>query len=339
MIWYPWLNAHYRQLVSLYEAGGAHHALLINSIAGMGDEALVYALSRWLMCRQRQGQKSCGQCHGCCLMLSGNHPDWHVLMTEKKTSVGIDEVRQLTDKLYAHAQQGGEKVVWIPHTESLTDAAAHALLKTLEEPPEKTCFLLTCYEPQRLLATLRSRCFCWQLPCPDTALSLQWLSQQQAEHTEAPTDVERMTALKLSYGAPVAARDLLQPQRWQQRSAICRALMEGLSQRDVLSGLLPLLTHDETAEPLYWLSSLMLDALKWQQRAQDAVVNQDQQPLIQHLAAFFKVTVLVKLMDNWLTCRHQLLSVAGVNRELLLTEQLINWENALYPSSCKLQLC
>src|SRR5476651_1796043 len=129
MTWYPWLSAPYRQLVGQYQSGRGHHAML---------------------------------------MIAANHPDWHVLMPEKgKNSLGVDPVRQLIETLYNYSQQGGAKVVWVPEAELLTEAAANALLKTLEEPPAKTYFLIGCRETSGLLATLRSRCFYWHLPTPD----------------------------------------------------------------------------------------------------------------------------------------------------------------------------
>ncbi len=61
----------------------------------------------------------------------------------ERAALGIDAVREVSDKtLYAHAQLGGAKVVWLPDATQLTEAAANALLKTLEEPPEKTWFFL-----------------------------------------------------------------------------------------------------------------------------------------------------------------------------------------------------
>lgn len=329
MNWYPWLNAPYRQLVGQHSTGRGHHALLLHSLPGNGEDALIYALSRWLMCQQRQGEKSCGECHSCRLMLAGNHPDWYVLTPEKgKSSIGVELVRQLIDKLYSHAQQGGAKVVWLPHAEVLTDAAANALLKTLEEPPEKTYFLLDCHQPASLLATLRSRCFYWYLACPDTAICLQWLNLQWRKRQIPVEPVAMLAALKLSEGAPLAAERLLQPERWSIRSALCSGLREALNRSDLLS-LLPQLNHDDAAERLQWLSSLLLDALKWQQGAGEFVVNQDQLPLVQQLAHIAAMPVLLQLAKQLAHCRHQLLSVVGVNRELLLTEQLLSWETAL----------
>lgn len=324
MNWYPWLNAPYRHLLEQYITGRGHHALLLHAAPGNGDSALFYALSRWLMCQHPQGEKSCGKCHNCRLMLAGNHPDYYVLMPEKeKSSLGIDAVRQVIESLYSHAQQGGAKVVWLPQAEALTEAAANALLKTLEEPPAKTYFLLGCTDPTRLLTTLRSRCFYWHLANPDEPLGLQWLSRQsQGEHRA------HLTALRLHAGAPLAAEQLLRPEQWQQRTELCERLGAALLQSDLLS-LLPVLNSDAVAVKLHWLCTLLVDAMKWQQQAASYLLNQDQQPLVQQLAASLDRRLLPKITQQWLNCRHQLLSITGINRELLLTEMLLNWEQRL----------
>ncbi|PVZ87967.1 DNA polymerase III subunit delta' [Serratia sp. S1B] len=324
MEWYPWLNSSYRHLVGQYRAGRGHHALLLHAAPGNGDAALLYALSRWLICQQRNGDKSCGECHSCRLMLAGHHPDYHVLTPEKgKSSLGIEPIRQVIETLYSHAQQGGAKVVWLPQAELLTEAAANALLKTLEEPPGKTYFLLGCRDPSRLLATLRSRCFYWHLASPDEQFSLQWLNRQGEGD---PT--HRLTALRLNDGAPIAAEQLLQPERWQQRVTLCSTLASALTQGDMLR-LLAVLNHDDVAERLHWLCTLLMDAMKWQQGAASYVLNQDQLPLVQQLANQFSALSLQKNLQLWLNCRHQLLNIVAVNRELLLTEQLLNWEQGL----------
>ncbi|STV74438.1 DNA polymerase III subunit delta' [Klebsiella michiganensis] len=83
-----------------------------------------------------------------------------------------------SEKLYEHARLGGAKVVWIGDAAMLTDAAANALLKTLEEPPENTWFFLACQEPARLLATLRSRCRLYHLAPPTERYALAWLERE-----------------------------------------------------------------------------------------------------------------------------------------------------------------
>lgn len=145
----------------------------------------------------------------------------------------------------------GVKVVWLPHAEQLTEQAANALLKTLEEPPEDTYFLLVCETPARLLPTLRSRCLYWPLPAPNEALGLRWLRQAGFDDS-----LSACTALRLCANAPLAAEALLQPARWP-------------------AGVL----HAQ-----------------WQQ---------------------------------WLLCLRQCQEISGVNRELLLTHHLLNWEQGV----------
>jgi len=319
--WYPWLNAPYRHILARYQEGHGHHALLLHAAKGSGESSLCYALARWLICQRPQGIKSCGQCHSCRLMLAGTHPDFYQPEPEKgRLSLGVDSIRQIIDPLYNHAQQGGAKVVWLPQSELLTEQAANALLKTLEEPPERTYFLLGCREPSRLLPTLRSRCLYWHLAPVDEAAGLLWLSQQGIE-----SDERAGTALRLAGGAPLGALELLQPARWAERLALCAGLQQALLQRNFLL-LLPLLNQDKDDEPLYWLLSLLIDALKWQQGAGGFMINQDQVPLVSDLGERYQAGTLHHQLHQWLRCRGQWREIAGVNRELLLTNQLLNWE-------------
>ena len=140
MNWFPWLNPVYRQVIMQHQAGRAHHALLVQALPGMGDGELVWAISRWLLCQRRDGLKSCGQCHGCQLMLAARILIGTGWRRRRKSALGIDAVRDVNEKLFNHAQQGGAKVVWLPDAGQLTEAAANALLKTLEEPPQNTRF-------------------------------------------------------------------------------------------------------------------------------------------------------------------------------------------------------
>ncbi|WP_058913986.1 DNA polymerase III subunit delta' [Entomohabitans teleogrylli] len=328
MRWYPWLRGDFERLMSLYQSGRGHHALLLHAQAGLGDDALIYALSRWLMCQQPDGNKSCGKCRGCQLMQAGTHPDYHVITPEKgKSTLGIDPVRQVTEALYGRARQGGARVVWIPDAGWLTEAAANALLKTLEEPPQACWFFLGTREPEKLLATLRSRCLYWYLAPPEESYALAWLAR------EAPGDrAQLQAALRLSMGAPAAALELLEPEQWQRRNALCNALGEALNQRDMLS-LLAQLNDDRVLQRLQWLSSLLLDALKWQQGAAAWLMNGDMQPVVAQCAGQLSTTAIHAILHSLLCCRERLAEVAGVNRELLLTEFLLSWEHLMRPGA------
>jgi len=326
MKWYPWLRPDFEQLIASYQAGRGHHALLIHALPGMGDDALIYAITRYLMCQQPVENKSCGQCKGCQLMQAGTHPDYYALTPEKgKSTLGIDAVREVSEKLYEHARLGGAKVVWISDAALLTDAAANALLKTLEEPPVSTWFFLACREPARLLATLRSRCRMHHLSPPAENYALAWLGRESTASPEA-----RQTALRLSGGSPGAAQQLL-ADNWTHRETLCNAFDTALNQADWLS-LLSLLNHEQGAERLQWLASLLMDALKIQQGAK-LLTNMDVQPLVTRLAHQIRATRLQAMLTALFRCREQLLTVTGVNRELLLTDLLLCWEHYLQPGT------
>ena len=327
MKWYPWLRPHFDQLISSYQSGRGHHALLIQSLPGMGDDALIYAITRFLMCQQPEGSKSCGKCRGCQLMQAGTHPDYYTLEPEKgKSSLGIDAVREVSEKLYEHARLGGAKVVWLKDAALLTEAAANALLKTLEEPPVNTWFFMSCREPGRLLATLRSRCRLHHLAAPQESWALSWLEREVTASQDGA-----LTALRLSSGAPAAALELLQKETWAQRVQLCDALSGTLESRDWLS-LLSALNHEHAPARLHWLASLLLDALKLQQGAQ-LLSNTDVWPLVNTLANQLSGAILRAIFHDVSVCREQLLSVTGVNRELLLTDLLLRTEHYLQPGT------
>lgn len=325
MNWYPWLNQYYRQIIRSHQEAHHHHALLVKSLPGLGDDALVWATGRWLMCQQPDGIKSCGICHGCQLMRAGNHPDWHCLAAEKgKASVGVDAVRTVTETLWHSAQQGGAKCVWLPDAAQLSEAAANALLKTLEEPPGNTWFFLCCHAVSRLPATLRSRCQYLHLAPPAESYGLAWLRQQ----ISLP-DVSLTAALRLSSGAPAAALALLADGPWSQRQMLCQTLQQAL-QQDILQ-LLPVLNQTDGVTRIGWLCALLVDAVKWQQGGGQFIINTDQLPLVVALAQRQSMSALDKCFHGWMICRDHLQHIVAVNRELLITEQLLDWEQYILP--------
>lgn len=329
MKWYPWLRAPFQQLISQYQAGRGHHALLVYALPEMGDDALIYAICRWLMCQHPQGHKSCGECHSCRLMQAGSHPDSYYIGLEKgKSTIGIDVIREMTEKLYSHSQQGGSKVVRIAQVDKLTEAAANALLKTLEEPPANTWFFLNCREPAHLPATLRSRCLSWHLSPPAESFSLAWLARETQQHPpEALT-----AALRLSGGAPAAALQLLEPALWKQREKLCDSLEKACDSGDMLT-LLTEFNHENATHTVHWLCTLLMDAVKYQQGVSDGLSNNDRLPLVIKLTQHSSPALLHSLLYTWFHCRDTLLNVVGVNRELILTETLLTWERLLQPGT------
>lgn len=326
MQWYPWLAPYHQQLVQQHQQQRAHHARLIHALPGMGAEALVWGMARWLMCLRPQQTKACGECHGCKLMIANHHPDWYPLRAEKgKHQLGIDMIREACEKLYYRAQQGGAKIVWIESAEQLTEAAANALLKTLEEPPENCWFFITTTHPESLPATLRSRCMTIQLLPPAETQSLAWLLRQSRQNI---TEMMALSALRLTGGAPGAALALLTSDTWQQRQHLCQVLQQSLP-HNPLALLSEINISASITERLHWLITIMLDVVKVQQGAEKWLINSDQQALVISLAKVLDSSSLQKIIEQLNRCRYQLLSTPQLNHELMLCQTLLEWESLL----------
>jgi len=97
--------------------------------------------------------------------MSGNHPDVHVVETQK-TSIGIEQITLLQQKLYRKTYEGKYRICLISEADKLTIAAANALLKVAEEPPEATVIVLSTGNAEGIIATLRSRAQTVYLPPP-----------------------------------------------------------------------------------------------------------------------------------------------------------------------------
>ena len=133
-------------------AGDMSHAWLFTGPPGSGRSNAALAFAAALQC-ERGG---CGQCHSCHEVQVGSHPDVRVTRTEK-LSIGVDEVRELV-RSSALAPVGNRwQVMVVEDADRLTDQAANALLKAIEEPTERTVWLLCAPTVEDVLPTIRSR--------------------------------------------------------------------------------------------------------------------------------------------------------------------------------------
>jgi DNA polymerase III subunit delta' len=135
-------------------SGRLAHAYLFAGPDGIGKRLMALALARVLFCMHGTG---CGECPACRKLDHRNHPDLHVLEADG-SSIKIEQVRALQRDLSLRPLEASRKVCLIEAADTMTVAAANALLKTLEEPRGDTVLLLLSSQPQRLLETIRSRC-------------------------------------------------------------------------------------------------------------------------------------------------------------------------------------
>ncbi|MDV6011374.1 DNA polymerase III subunit delta' [Haloechinothrix sp. LS1_15] len=132
------------------------HAWLFTGPPGSGRSVAARTFAAALQCAVGTG---CGQCGGCTTALAGTHADVHVVEPEG-LSIPVAEMRALVQTAARHPATGRWQVVIIADADRLTEGASNALLKAVEEPPERTVFLLCAPSdhPEDVSITIRSRC-------------------------------------------------------------------------------------------------------------------------------------------------------------------------------------
>ncbi|WP_404339897.1 AAA family ATPase [Pseudoalteromonas mariniglutinosa] len=171
----PWLENVHQQLMVSFASGRFHHAQLFNGLEGVGKQLLVKQLADALLCVQAESLIACGQCKSCLLNQADTHPDKRSIRVDGQ-SIGVDEIREISEFMQHSAAQNGNKVVVLQQCHKMTTAAANALLKTLEEPSAGRYLLLTTEHVSQLPATVLSRCARSDVKVTDTAVAKQWLA-------------------------------------------------------------------------------------------------------------------------------------------------------------------
>ena len=229
---YPWQQAFWQKLLHSRQFWG--HALLLKGKKGIGKYDFARRLAQSLLCSAPAANlQACDQCVSCGWFEQNGHPNFYQIVPEALTAVanenaekeesdeksgtttkksasqqiGIEQIRKLDDFVYLTGHQGGYKIVLIYPAETMNAAAANALLKKLEEPPENVLFILVTHQAQHLLSTVRSRCQQLAMPLPDVAASAAWLRQKGVTDTEeylAAAGYAPLSALLLAQGGDAA---------------------------------------------------------------------------------------------------------------------------------------
>ena len=237
----PWLQ---RQLEALLAQRG--HAWLLQGPSGLGQFELALTLVRAWLCDQPTPHGACGHCASCHAIDVHTHTDLAVLMPEtdmiergwplpekaqsdiddkkRKPSkdIRVDAMRETIEFAQRSSGRGRGKAVLVYPAERMNAVTANALLKTLEEPPGDTRFVLATDAAHQLLPTIRSRCLTHTLNWPEPAEALAWLAGQGVQGDEGAA------LWRASGGRPAEALALAQGKNAARHWAeLPRALAQG----------------------------------------------------------------------------------------------------------------
>ena len=145
-----------RTLSRAVTSGQTSHAYLFTGPRGTGKTSTAKILARALNCAEGPTLTPCGICDSCRSISDGSSMD--VFEIDAASNRGIDEIRDLRESVKFAPTEGHYKIYIIDEVHMLTTEAFNALLKTLEEPPERVIFILATTEPHKVPATIQSRC-------------------------------------------------------------------------------------------------------------------------------------------------------------------------------------
>jgi len=297
----------HRRLIGLVarsiQSGTLPPSLILSGPEGVGKRRLALATAQALNCLRPltgsidvddAGIDACGTCASCTKIERGVHPDVHVVVPGDSGSIKIEQVRDIVDRAGYRPFEGRRRVVVFDQADALVPQAQNALLKTLEEPPPSSVFLLVTSRPDALLPTVLSRCPKLRfrpLDVEDVAAVLmrQGRSEAESRAVAAAADGSVGHALAASGADLVEARDVAaRVLAHAAASDDARRRLE--SARELLArtgGAGGASDREQLAVNLRAMASLVRDAELLSTRADDrALANPDVRKAVERLSAF-----------------------------------------------------
>ncbi|MVF10680.1 DNA polymerase III subunit delta' [Ketobacter sp. MCCC 1A13808] len=323
MVALPWQQASWLRLIERLQAGRMPHALLLRGEPGTGKGQFALALGQYLLCQQPVANTACGKCKGCLLNLAGTHPDLAILEPEEPgRAIKVDQIRAVVQFVGKTAQLGGYRVMVLGPAESMNANASNALLKSLEEPGERTLLILVSDQISGVLPTIRSRCEVMEFGIPDRSVAKSWLLPQIGDDNK----VEKL--LNVAGGAPCRALSLDQSEWLGERVTVVQQWLGVLTgKRDAVRTADGWMQYP-LKELLNWLQAWQVDLARLVSGSQQPIHNQDLEQDLHAAAAVLNVNQLFFCYEHLLNVKRLIASQANPNTQLLLEELLLKWSQA-----------
>lgn len=296
----------HEQSISLLQASLSNrrlaHAYLFHGDARIGKRMTAVRLAQVLNCDRpvpTETPDSCGQCRSCLQIAAQTHPDYFVVEPDPEAAtpqIKIEQIRELEQQFVYRPLVGAQKICLIDDADRMTIGAANALLKTLEEPPGHSLFILITSRLHALPITIRSRCQALRFTSPartqvEAALILQ---------REIPPNEARLLALLTDGRIGEALTTNVADVRARQQECLALVTPESLtSSTAILSASEALAKSDRGAETLNWLTRWIRDlVIVLVAGDQDQILHLDQLPRLQRFAGRANIDLLLTLLSD-----------------------------------------
>lgn len=316
--YYPWQTQQWHALLARWQAQRLPHALLCTGPKDLGKLDFAYAFVARLLCQTKlmTQEIACGTCQSCQWLTAGTHPDFFNVQPEAGSNIiKIEQIRELLESLQQTVQQALLQVVVIEPAEAVNNAAANALLKTLEEPPGPVIFFLVSHQSEALPPTIQSRCQKINFPVPPISISLPWLKN----HLLLEQDLTLL--LNLSENIPLRAIQFAQESRFKTHNQLVSNFIQ-LSQGNLtpleVSSLCAEMDTKHVFEGLYLL---LTDIIRLQQSPTSPITHSTSVDALTVLAAQVSTYAIFHFLDQLLEAKKHFDAKIHLN-SLLLWEGL-----------------
>lgn len=309
---YPWHASVWDHLAGLLQADRLPHAILLSGVGGIGKFRFGQALAQSILCESPRQTLACGQCRYCQLNAAGSHPDFKMLVPDEGAKqIKIDQVREAAHFLSQTSQQGGFKVALIAPAEAMNLNATNALLKTLEEPTDRTVLILVTESLGSLLATVRSRCQVFPMEAPGLDQTKSWLQSVIGERKD--TD----ELLKFAAGRPLKALQIHESGELETLKGMESDLQALLTGRTNAIRLSEQWGQRDIESILAWLSSQLSSLIKLKMLGSSSSVWQ---PVLVGLNLSKAYTLYDKILESLVQFKRG----HNPNKQLLLEDLLLD---------------
>jgi DNA polymerase III subunit delta' len=265
-------------------AGKVHHAYRFEGPEGVGKEKTAFALAQALVCEQRTefGDASCGACHACVRALKFSkqppkvplHPDVLVIERglypaavlgrnrEENQGISVDQIRKVILTRMAYPpHEGKARIIIVRNAHELTVSAANGLLKTLEEPPKATHFILITNRGRELIDTIRSRTLLLRFAPLNSTVLGTILSENGIQDPQ-----QKQLAIDLAAGSAATALEQVNQGDLKDKEKFVKAVMEAMVAPSMAPAIVLAGSHDKDRSSLQNMLNSLAVALARQAR-------------------------------------------------------------------------